>query len=107
VPSDPFDGRARPRCTGRSVAAYADQKKAVVVNANAKDFAKLIARRPVNNKQPFRFAGRITLKCKPDREAQRLKQLMPRLLVEAAHSASDPDKRLIVDVFDDYLRIDR
>jgi hypothetical protein len=90
------------------VAQLAEEMKAVVVNSNAKDFDKLISRRPQNTgKQAFRFAGRISLRCKAHREAERLSKLMPRLLGEHGHCLAQPDARFIVNIHDDWFSVER
>lgn len=90
------------------VALLAEQMKAVVVNSNARDFDKLISRRPQKTgQQAFRFAGRISLKCKVHREAERLSKLMPRLLDEFGHCINQSDARFIVNIHDDWFSVER
>ena len=90
----------------RLVAESADQNQLILVTCNYADFKALIRRRPAQNQQTFRYAGLISFeKCKDSRTDSRIVQTIESIEFEYEQSQKRRDKRLIVGIFPDQLRI--
>ena len=90
----------------RLVAKAADTGKMVLVTCNYPDFKSLISRRPPNNKMDFRYAGLITFEgMKDTRTDSRIAQTIELIEYEYQLCQTRTDKRLIVGIFNDHLRI--
>lgn len=88
------------------VAAAADQGGLILVTVNWRHFKPLIARRPANNQQQFRYAGLISFeKCKDSRTDGRIRQTIESIEFEYAQAQRRKDKRLIVGIFPGEIRI--
>jgi uncharacterized protein DUF5615 len=88
------------------LAAAADQQRLILVTYNWRHFKPLISRRPANNQQQFRYAGLISFeKCKDSRTDSRIRQTIESIEFEYEQALKRPDKRLIVGIFPDELRI--
>ena len=90
------------------VARLADDRQAIVVDCNYKDFKAYVSRRPENNQMVLRkIGGRISLRCKPSRSRERLSHVFELIKLEWEHRKTCSDRRLIADVHDDHIRIYR
>ena len=91
----------------KDVVKLGDSLDAVVIDANCRDFRKLIARRPANNNLVHRSASRISLRCKPKRQAERIESLLGLISDEWERRQGLSDKRLIVEIADDFVVVFR
>lgn len=89
------------------VAAAADVSRAIVVTWNTKDFEKLISRRPDGNQQRLRHAGLLGFICNEAHGVRRLEVAYPHLLLEAEMAESRTDKRVILFVEANAIRVSR
>ena len=90
----------------RLVAESADRSRLILVSCNYKHFKAIIARRPPTNKQEFRYAGLIDFeKCKDSRTDGRIVQTIESIEFEYEQCQKRKDKRLIVGIFTDQLRM--
>ena len=89
------------------VAAYASANELIVVTWNAKDFIRLIGRRPTDNHNKRRNAGLLCLTCNETRGAQRLEEVIDLIEYEHKRAGSRKDRRVIIDVGQDFVRIVR
>ena len=88
------------------VAAAADDLDAIVVTVD-KDFKRHIARQPPNNQLRWRRLGRVSLSCKPLRMASRMGTAMHLVASEHGYLQGQTDKRVIVEIGGDVIRIER
>jgi len=84
----------------RDVVNLGNSLGAIVVDANCKDFRKLISRRPPNNNFQQRSVGRVSLTCNPKLEAERMREALPIILWEWIRRQERTDKRVIIEVGD-------
>ena len=86
--------------------AAADQHRLILVTYNWKHFKPLITRRPADNQQKFRYAGLISFeKCKDSRTDSRIRQTIESIEFEYEQALKRSDRRLIVGIFPDEVRI--
>lgn len=87
------------------VAKAADEANLILVTWNARDFAKLLSRRPTPNPQRFRHAGKISFICEESRGSTRASQVIESIEFEYAQAQKRSDKRLFVAVYTDYFAV--
>jgi hypothetical protein len=93
-----------PGAEDATIAKLADEKHGLVLTCDH-DFDALISRAPKGNKLRFRYAGRLSLHCKPRTFVDRLERFMPVIDAEAHQAASRPDPRVIIELGNNFLRI--
>jgi hypothetical protein len=87
------------------VAKAADEASLILVTWNARDFAKLLSRRPTQNPQRFRHAGKISFICEESRGATRAAQVIQSIEFEYQQAQKRKDKRLFIAIYTDYLSV--
>ena len=88
------------------MAKAADESKLILVTVNYGHLKQLISRRPPDNQQKFRWAGLISFEKMPDaRTDSRIRQTIETIEFEYQTTLTRRDKRLIVGIFIDELRI--
>jgi hypothetical protein len=93
------------RAPDEAVVETADEHNLILITWNYRDFKKLISRRPPGNKLLHRYAGLISFICDEARGAQRAEQVIESIEFEYQQCLKRRDKRLIVAVYIDELRI--
>jgi predicted nuclease of predicted toxin-antitoxin system len=89
------------------IATLGDEWGAIVVTWNHKDFKQLAKRVPVGERQRFRNLGRISFRCNEAKGRQRLEELIDFIEFEFASVQKRKDRRLLLEVGDSYLRLNR
>lgn len=85
------------------VAAVSEMSGAVLVSLDS-DFRRLAPRVPKGQRQRFRKLSRVGLRCKAPRCAQRITATLSLIEHEWTVAQENPDKRMIVDVGESYIR---
>jgi hypothetical protein len=88
------------------VAEAADLSSLILVTVNYKHFKGLLSRRPKDNQQQFRHAGLISFeRCSDAKTDTRIEQTIESIEFEYEQAQKRKDKRLIVGIFPDELRV--
>ncbi|HVC53712.1 MAG TPA: DUF5615 family PIN-like protein [Stellaceae bacterium] len=85
------------------VAAVSEMNNAVLISLDA-DFRSLAPRVPKGQRQRFRKLSRIGLRCKAPRCAQRLAVTLSLIEHEWTVAQASPDKRMIVEIGETFVR---
>jgi len=86
------------------VAAMGDSLEAIVVSWD-RDFKALVPRAPEGTRQLFRKLGRITFHCDFPKGARRLGVVFDVIDFEYAQAQQRPDKRVLIEIGDNYIRL--
>jgi predicted nuclease of predicted toxin-antitoxin system len=86
--------------------AHVDLRGGLLVTGD-RDFVRLIARRPADNRLRFRRAGRVLLSCTERRAAERLVGALHLIEAEHEYARIQPDPRIIVEIGGDVIRFER
>jgi hypothetical protein len=98
----------REGASDRTVVEGCEALHAIVVTWNKKDFTRLVGRRPPDgNQQRYRHVGAIYFACLEPMAVKRLQQLYDVIELEVANSMKRSDKRVFIEIADDYIRINR
>lgn len=89
------------------IAKIGDEKSAIVVTWNHKDFKKLAARTPKSGEQVLRRLGRINFRCPEPKGRKRVEALIEWIEFEHAQVQRLQDRRLMIEIRDGVLRIIR
>ena len=98
--------RLAPGAPDIEVADLVDRERAVLLTFDL-DFRELLARRPASNRLRWRHAGRVLMTCNEKRAPERLTAALHIVEAEAAHVQDVLDRRVLVDVGGDVIRVER
>lgn len=93
--------------TDDQVARFTDILRATLITGNHKHLKLRITRKPEYNHQRYRHAGRISLTCRQRMGPSRVEYFIEMLEAEYERQQRQGDKRLIVEIADDYAKIER
>ncbi|HYM15214.1 MAG TPA: DUF5615 family PIN-like protein [Dehalococcoidia bacterium] len=88
------------------IAAMGDKLEVIVVTWD-RDYRRLASRAPSGTRSRFRKLGRIVFRCNESRGRRRLQELIETIEFEYQQVQSRRDKRLIVEISETTVRIDR
>lgn len=88
-----------------AVKRYADERMAVIVTFNCRDFADIRRHGASKYEARYRHAARVSLHCVPAVASRRVDEVLHLIECEHEHRRNLIDKRLIVDVTADEIRI--
>jgi|tagenome__1003787_1003787.scaffolds.fasta_scaffold18138031_1 hypothetical protein len=95
-----------PSVSDEHLAAYGNLHSAVLITWNVKHFRRIAARRAAGSTR-FRSLGRLCFNCPEVRGLERLQKFIETLEQEYAQVQRLPDKRLMIEIGVDVLRICR
>lgn len=93
--------------TDEAVAELAHLQKAFVATKNVKHFNRLISRRPQDNHNRLRWASLLAIECEYDEIEARLRAVWSSIAFEWQQAQARDDKRVIITLGPDYLKIFR
>lgn len=91
----------------KAVVLLANERAAISVDANRRDFKSLLPRRRNKDAPPLRIAGRISLRCNPSQAGTRLAAVFDMVIAEFKRRQDCADRLMIVEVHNDYVRVYR
>ncbi|HXR34500.1 MAG TPA: hypothetical protein VN754_01040 [Candidatus Binataceae bacterium] len=94
-----------PKTPDPIIVKFADAHGLICVTWNRRHFRSLTSRRPPNNQLRYPNAGMIAFECPESRGADRLKKCHDLIIFEHGQRQTLRDKRLIVEVHAEYLKI--
>ena len=89
------------------IAIVGNEIGAIVVTWNHADFRALVSRAPIGTRQRFRNLGRITFRCNESHGRARLEALVESIEFEYEQCQKRSGSRLIVEIGENYFRIQR
>jgi len=89
------------------IAQFTDSQHLTCVTWNLRHFHALISRKPQNNQVRFPNAGLIAFGCPEPSAERRLSQALEIIEFEHERAQARPDKRLIVHVMPEFIKVCR